>query len=321
MALLIPPSRADAGRAITMASGVQREYSSFDGDGILGSCGGAKASVDFVYLAPVLGRGVNVRDLCHVERIMAARPVDGDGYVVQFTDLATKQTSFVRGNTVVLAAGTMNTLRLLFASAARPDGLVPMPALGRRFSANGDMVGLWRRNGAPVSSFTSTPSQGAFGVAGYEDAIYGLGGFPGFQSLPLPAFVKRRLAKAYFIYGMGADSACSSVFFEKGCLRSNYDQRQEQIYSEVRAAFRVLSAESGDEIWTPERPVTVHPCGGAAVGPQAGEGVVDHRGEVFGNPGLYVADASALPAAVGGPPGVTIAAWAHHVADGIASSQ
>jgi cholesterol oxidase len=43
--------------------------------------------------------------------------------------------------------------------------------------------------------------------------------------------------------------------------------------------------------------------------------VVDHTGEVYGHPGLYVADGSALPAAVGAPPSLAIAAWAHHVAD------
>jgi cholesterol oxidase len=42
--------------------------------------------------------------------------------------------------------------------------------------------------------------------------------------------------------------------------------------------------------------------------------VVDADGEVFDNPGLFVADAAALPAEPGGPPSLTIAAWADHVA-------
>jgi cholesterol oxidase len=60
--------------------------------------------------------------------------------------------------------------------------------------------------------------------------------------------------------------------------------------------------------------------GGARLGANAQQGVVDHRGEVHGNRGLYIADASVLPAAPGGPPAVAIAAWAHHVADGIAQA-
>jgi len=42
--------------------------------------------------------------------------------------------------------------------------------------------------------------------------------------------------------------------------------------------------------------------------------VVDANGEVFDNPGLYVADSAALPRAPGGPPSMTIAAWANHLA-------
>ena len=38
---------------------------------------------------------------------------------------------------------------LLFASVGAPDGLTPMPALGRGFSGNGDLMGVWRRSSAP----------------------------------------------------------------------------------------------------------------------------------------------------------------------------
>lgn len=320
VALMIPPSRAEAGRSITFDSGLQRQYCAFDGDSFLGSRGGAKASVEFVYLAPVLNKGVTVRDLCQVTLIQRARPVDGDGSLVHFTDLATKTSTFARAKRVVLAAGTMNTVRLLFASVATPNGLAPMPALGRSFSANGDLLGIWQRKSARLSSFTSTPSQGAFTVEGHEAATYGLGGFPGLETWPLPSAVKRRLGKMFFMYGMGADSGSASVGFEGGHLRVEYDQRNEPIYDEVRAAFRVLSTESGDKSWAIGKPLTVHPSGGACLGPDAEHGVVDHRGEIYGNPGLFIADGAALPAAVGGPPSLAIAAWAHHVADGLAQS-
>lgn len=318
MALLLPRSPAEAGRSITWGSGVQRQYCAFDGDSFLGSTGGAKASVDFAYLAPVLGKGVTVRDLCQATGISRARPVDGDGYVVHYTDLATKTATRVQARRVVVAAGTMNTLRLLFCSVGTPDGLALMPALGRRFSANGDLMGVWRRKSAPVSSFRSTPSQGEFRVAGHESAVYGVGGFPGFQTLPLPSAVKRQLEKLFFIYGMGPDSCSASVTCDDGRLRVAYDQRDEPVYDEVRAAFRVLAAETGDATWTIGKPFTVHPAGGATLGADAERGVVDHRGEVHGNPGLFVADGAALPAALAAPPSVAIAAWAHHVADGIA---
>jgi cholesterol oxidase len=145
-----------------------------------------------------------------------------------------------------------------------------------------------------------------------------MGGLAGLDTLPMPALVKRRLAKMFLMFGMGADSGQASVTFAGGRLQSNYDQRQEPIYEEIRAAFRVVASESGNRVLVIRKPVTAHPLGGACLGPDAERGVVDHRGEVHGNPGLYVADASALPAAPGGPPAVVIAAWAHHVAGGLA---
>ena len=48
--------------------GVKRRTCAFDGDSFLGSKGGAKASVDFIYLAPVLNKGATVRDMCEVTR-------------------------------------------------------------------------------------------------------------------------------------------------------------------------------------------------------------------------------------------------------------
>ena len=44
------------------------------------------------------------------------------------------------------------------------------------------------------------------------------------------------------------------------------------------------------------------------------EGFTDHRGQVFGHPGLYVADGSLYPRSPGIPPSMTIAALAERQA-------
>jgi cholesterol oxidase len=321
MGILLPSTAAQAGAVNRFGpTGVERQYSAFDGDGFLGSRGGAKASTDFVYLAPVLDKGVTVRDLCEVSRIQPARPVDGPGYVVEFKDLATGTVECTYASKLVLAAGTLNTIRLLFAGSRQPDGLVPMPALGRSFFANGDLIGVWLRPSSPYSSFRSATALGEFTVDGDQSRAHGIGSFAGFETLPLPAFVKRRLDKMYFMYGMGADTGHASLSFDKGRLVSDYDYRQEPIYEELRGTFRLVTVESGDRAIPLRKPLTPHMSGGARLGANAQQGVVDHRGEVHGNRGLYVADASVLPAAPGGPPSVAIAAWAHHVADCIAQS-
>jgi len=71
---------------------------------------------------------------------------------------------------------------------------------------------------------------------------------------------------------------------------------------------------TGHKICTPRTPITVHPTGGVCLADSIGRGVVDANGEVFDQPGLYVADAAALPHSPGGPPALTIAAWADHLA-------
>ncbi len=60
--------------------------------------------------------------------------------------------------------------------------------------------------------------------------------------------------------------------------------------------------------------VTVHPLGGCAIGTSPATGVVDHRGQVFGYPGLFVVDGASLPGAVGHNPSLTIAALAERAA-------
>jgi cholesterol oxidase len=52
---------------------------------------------------------------------------------------------------------------------------------------------------------------------------------------------------------------------------------------------------------------------GARVGDDPQRSVVNSRGQVHGHPGLFISDGSALPAAPGTPPSMTIAAWAGHV--------
>ena len=67
--------------------------------------------------------------------------------------------------------------------------------------------------------------------------------------------------------------------------------------------------------WTVGRDlVTPHPLGGCNMGSTAADGVVDHKGQVFNYPGLFVADGSIVPKAIGLNPSRTIAALAEHIA-------
>ncbi|MDN3514011.1 MAG: GMC family oxidoreductase [Candidatus Brocadia sp.] len=61
--------------------------------------------------------------------------------------------------------------------------------------------------------------------------------------------------------------------------------------------------------------ITVHPLGGCKMGNEIHDGVVNHKGEVFHYPNLYVADGSIFPKALGVNPSLTIAALAERNAD------
>ncbi len=61
--------------------------------------------------------------------------------------------------------------------------------------------------------------------------------------------------------------------------------------------------------------ITPHPLGGCRMGTDSSDGVVNHKGEVFGYPGLYIADGAIVPKAVGLNPSRTIAALAERIAD------
>jgi cholesterol oxidase len=318
MAIKVPNSQSEVGQVTECNGGVKRQTCAFDGDSFLGSRGGAKASVDFIYLAPVLNEGATVHDMCEVTRVVRDSTVGGSGYTVHFSDLRDGRKEVVRAKRVILAAGTMITLQLLFASSAEQGGLVPIPSLGRTFGGNGDLFGAWFKESAQPSTFEADPILGRFKVDGRDVPFLGMGGMPGIDTLPLPPFAKKKLGRTVPLIGMGADTGNASARYEKGSVLVDYDPKQQHIFEEIRDAIRALGTQSGLKTWAIKKPITIHQWGGACLGPSPDRGVVDHKGEVYGNSGLFIADGSALPAAAGTPPSLTIAAWAHHVADGLA---
>ena len=285
-----------------------------DDAGVFGSRRGTKPSVDTIYLPDAISRGLEVRDRCEVISISRVVEQGITRFRVRYRDARGRETIELDAKVVVVAAGAINSLRLLFVSREW-GGLQGMPALGRRFGGNGDCVGLWHRPSSQADPFDATPSLGRFAVDGADAPYMVMFGLPGVDALPLPRWLQTRLRHWVPVVGMGADSGEGSVTYMNGRLSIDYDEESEQVFDEIRSVFGTLEIESGTSIRAFKKPITVHQWGGAHLGQDERHGVIDHTGEVFGHPGLYVADGSALPAAVGTPPSLTIAAWAHHVAD------
>jgi cholesterol oxidase len=92
----------------------------------------------------------------------------------------------------------------------------------------------------------------------------------------------------------------------------------DRLRGECERLAEALGAEFRDNpLWLLNRVISVHPLGGCPMGRDATEGVVGSDGEVFGYPGLYVADGSVMPGPVGANPCLTIAALADRFSDHI----
>ena len=176
------------------------------------------------------------------------------------------------------------------------------------------------KNLRSLRMFETAPVLGRFKADGQDTPFIGMWALAGIDTVPLLPGWKKKLAKTAPLIGMGADTGAASARFENGRVTVDYDPKQQPIFEKIREVFRTLETESGLKTWVIKKPITVHAWGGACLGPTPDRGVVDQKGEVYGNPGLFIADASALPAAVGTPPSLAIAAWAHHVADRLAQT-
>jgi cholesterol oxidase len=123
------------------------------------------------------------------------------------------------------------------------------------------------------------------------------------------------------LLAMGRDVPDGRMRLYRGRLHVDWTKRKSGPYFDrVRETSRRLAHELGarfvdDPISYLGRLITVHPLGGCPMGRDEKEGVVDPYGEVFGYPGLYVADGSVMPGPVGANPSLTIAALADRFAE------
>lgn len=121
--------------------------------------------------------------------------------------------------------------------------------------------------------------------------------------------------------GMGRDVPDGNLFLKRDQLECSWNMKtSKEFFHRVRDNMEILSKNLGAEfknnpLWWTKTLITVHPLGGCPMGPNPQEGVVDEYGQVFGNPGLYVADGAVMPGPVGPNPSLTIAALANRFAD------
>jgi cholesterol oxidase len=119
----------------------------------------------------------------------------------------------------------------------------------------------------------------------------------------------------------GTLSLHHSLFTGEPCLNLAWDigKSKETIDAIVAMHLKLASVTGGTPVVPPtwsllHNLVTPHPLGGCGMGTSIVNGVVNHAGEVFNYPNLYVADAAIIPEALGVNPSRTIGALAERIA-------
>jgi cholesterol oxidase len=249
---------------------------------------------------------------------------------------------------VVIAAGTMGSNAILLRS--RDDtGLATSAWLGKGFSANGNYLGFvdYQYTDPPVQ----TNSGGAGIAAGAPKNPVGtyIEGVIDFRrgNRPLDRRVLIEemsqassladglsllmlvdLKRAMTLLGIGHDRAEGEIRLQGGTPTVRWpDYEQQPSHAELARLMTQYANALGGRyaVFSPARNTTAHPLGGCRMGESAATGVVNHRGQVFDasagdrskavHSGLYVADASIMPTALGNNPLLTITALAERIAE------
>lgn len=311
---ILLPERPGEPVSVVNTHGVERQECDYRNNSVLGSPSGAKTTLDFSVLWPAIQRGLQVHDLC--EATVIRRAPDRAGYEVEVLDHRTKRTHRVQAAQVVLAAGCVNTVRLLLESRDMHNGLLGMPKLGWKFGTNGGYFAFWKEN-ADRDLSRGLPLCGPFRSAGSPSQSVQMlrAAIQGLERIPLPARLRHWLRRNSFLVGLGKDNNAGVVQLIRGRLNIHYEKKLSPVYQEIDHEVEQIQLSTGTRVFAPGAPITVQPLGGACLGATINDGVIDGNGEVFDNPGLFIADAAALPVSPGRPPSLTIAAWAAHVSD------
>jgi cholesterol oxidase len=254
---------------------------------------------------------------------------------------------------VVVAAGSLGSTELLLRCRDQFRTLPHISAaLGHRWSANGDFltISIQKQPVNPTEGPTITAALDFLdGSIGGQRFFVQDGGFPEFFRSVVESAVKfdrknlsfnlmvfglafalRRqgnLANMMPWFGQAVDAADGQLYLGRAFtkpwqtrlkLKWKPASSKEAIDAIFEMHCRLAEATGGRPlapfVWTLLKSlITPHPLGGCSMAERPENGVVNHRGEVFGYRNLYVADGSIVPRAIGLNPSKTIAALSERI--------
>jgi cholesterol oxidase len=332
-------------KPIVNAQGRQQGTCVHLGDCDVGCKVNARNTLDLNYLAIAEERAADVRPL-HI--VKTVEPI-ANGYRVHFDRIANGQLvpDHLDGRLVILAAGSLGSTEILL-RARNAAGTLPniSDRVGRNWSSNGDFLTPafhLLRKVLPTRGPTITSAIDLLdGTVDGEDIFIEDGGLPdltrGFleelaekPGIPAHEHIRvawlRMLARLHALphimpwFAQSRDAADGVLSLKDGKLFLDWNIAASEgaIDAVVKTHEKFARATQGLPLvpapWTFAKDlVTPHPLGGARMASGPGEGVVDHKGEVFGHPNLFVADGAIVPKALGLNPSKTIAALAERIA-------
>jgi cholesterol oxidase len=333
---------------------------------ITGCAHGAKNSLDknYLYLAQQLGVQVIAEcQVTHLEKIGAA------GFLVHRRHPLRNgpRSQPLVARTVIMSAGVLGTLDVLFASRDQYRTLPDLPrSLGAHVRTNSEaIVGILAKGsdtdvskGSTISShffpdpathITQNRFPPSYGFMRFYMGPLVDGSAPGMRALkvcikfltsPVAAtrsFFARNWTKRISVLTVMQHAANELAFdfgrtlfkggrfglrsqLAKGSRSPSYIAQANQAAQQFAMAsdghaMNVMLESIGD------LSVTAHVLGGAVMAASPAEGVIDINHQVFNHPGLYVVDASAIPANVGVNPSLTITAIAERFAQRFAAKE
>lgn len=288
--------------------GCRQKNCAYQANCLTGCNRSSKNSMDITYLQEVLKNG-EIRELSEVTGIRKTER----GYTVDYTDLTTNTQRSLTAPKVIVSAGALNTMKILFASQRNSDGLPLLSTkLGHRWGFNGDRVGMKLAKHTDLNH-TYGPALFRYHELKSDAYDFDFHQFACRISLlawappPLRSYTKRimpflSLSREEPIGRISPAGDVVKIEYAAQDGHRRADRYQRLIAMESDALAKPLSEKERRKRMEKieARKATkgigsVHPTGGAAMANTIEEGVVDHRGEVFNYPGLFICDASIFP--------------------------
>lgn len=282
-----------------------------NGDGALGVNNGGKHSVDVTYIAAAEATGlVNVETLHQVTDV--ERAADGRWRVyVDRTDISGKilENKILTTDALVMAAGSMNTTKLLVRAAAT-GRITDLPdELGAGWGTNADRIYIWSDLAENFGATQGGPV--VYGSRNWDDPH---NAFTVIQaSFPPVAFD----AHSTVMVGFGVSGDRGRFVYDsargEAVLRWPKDGDSAIQQGHIGPAAQRIAAGGLLTDTNAILPSTWHPLGGACM-----NSVCDLDGRVLGQRGLYVLDGALLPGnSAACNPSMTIAAVAERALENI----